>query len=176
MSLMNNYCQHSNLNILVTFFLFSCWISDAIAFYVSVLVELALMLALNFTVFLAVLFKLKFRPSGLGGSRKKNEIKLLPVAISLCAIMGLTWITGAVLFAYEHIVLQYLFVLLNTSQGVALFVSFTARPMEVRKLWREWHSSQTWSLRRSSRFSTTDTKLSTLRRHRTSSLQSSTIE
>ena len=173
---MNNYYQHSNLNILVTFFLFSCWISDAIAFYVSVLVELALMLALNFTVFLAVLFKLKFRPSGLGGGRKKNEIKLLPVAISLCAIMGLTWITGAVLFAYEHIVLQYIFVLLNTSQGVALFVSFTARPMEVRKLWREWHSSQTWSLRRSSRFSTTDTMLSTLKSHRTSSLQSSTIE
>ena len=63
--------------------MFSCWISDAIAFYVSVLVELALMLALNFTVFLAVLFKLRFRSSGLEGSHKKNEIKLLPIAISL---------------------------------------------------------------------------------------------
>ena len=77
-------------------------------------------------------------------SKKKNSqtksrvgtIRLLVSVMGVMALFGLTWICGALIITGSSAdVFQYLFVILNSLQGLFIFVFFCLLGKDARELW-----------------------------------------
>ncbi|RWS08920.1 G-protein coupled receptor Mth2-like protein [Dinothrombium tinctorium] len=71
-------------------------------------------------------------------SRKNFKLYL-----RLCSLMGLSWIAGFLATLADNIYLWYLFVLLNTSQGLFIFLSFTCNKKVINSLKNRLTKSRT---------------------------------
>ncbi|XP_038045382.1 uncharacterized protein LOC119719972 [Patiria miniata] len=69
-------------------------------------------------------------------SRTKEKARELWIYLKISAVMGFTWVFGCLANRINHVVLWYLFVILNSLQGVFIFVSFGCN-RRIRALWRE---------------------------------------
>lgn len=108
------------------FVLCSCWMNDTWAFVASFCVPLGLVMIVNSAIFIAALRVLipKQLSANIGRGAK---MKLLRAIVSLSFLMGVTWIFGVILFATDSEALQYLFVILNSFQGLFIFIFFGAK-------------------------------------------------
>ncbi|XP_038046653.1 uncharacterized protein LOC119720859 [Patiria miniata] len=69
-------------------------------------------------------------------SKTKELVRELQIYFKISAVMGFTWVFGCLANRINHVVLWYLFVILNSLQGVFIFLSFGWN-RRIRALWRE---------------------------------------
>ncbi|XP_065197525.1 uncharacterized protein LOC135829047 [Sycon ciliatum] len=117
-----------------------CWISNDAAFYGAFIAPMTLTLIYNAVVLFAVIRSLKKRSQNVKTARRKQEtsgkLYLLRITVSLSLMLGLTWVFGVLTVVVDHISVQYIFAILNTLQGLFIFVH-TVRSKDVRKEWSE---------------------------------------
>ncbi|XP_071953180.1 adhesion G-protein coupled receptor G2-like [Antedon mediterranea] len=127
-----------------------CYIDASMTnfFIIFVIAPIAVIIGCNFIIFVMVIRKLFFHVpiSGKIATKSRNtKRKRTANAISISLLLGLTWMFGFLQFEYLglglkgiEIVFVFLFVLLNSFQGVAVFILFCALQTECRHVWRSW--------------------------------------
>uniref|UniRef100_A0A3P8WZL5 Uncharacterized protein n=1 Tax=Cynoglossus semilaevis TaxID=244447 RepID=A0A3P8WZL5_CYNSE len=93
----------------------SCWLTDDVVFYVTVVTFVLLILLCNISVFVVVLIQIRRmrnkKPLG------NSPLQDLRAVASLTVLLGLTWSMGFFSFGPGQVVLMYLFSIFNTLQG-----------------------------------------------------------
>ena len=101
---------------------------------------MTLTLIYNGVILFAVIRSLKKRSQNVKTARRKQEtsgkLYLLRITVSLSLMLGLTWVFGMLTVVVDHISVQYIFAILNTLQGLFIFVH-TVRSKDVQKEWSE---------------------------------------
>ena len=54
----------------------------------------------------------------------------------MSVLVGVTWVFGILLVIFDHIFLQFVFAILNVSQGALIFVIHIVRPNDIRLKWK----------------------------------------
>ncbi|EDV19661.1 uncharacterized protein TRIADDRAFT_61848 [Trichoplax adhaerens] len=105
-----------------------CWLSTKNGFTWAFIGPVVAIIAINFVVMIAVV-KIAVASStknifaNHGIKNKLRGIKTMVKAISiLCPILGLTWLIGLIPITQETIAVAYVFVILNSSQGISIFI------------------------------------------------------
>ncbi|XP_065185713.1 adhesion G-protein coupled receptor G7-like [Sycon ciliatum] len=99
----------------------TCWMKQGPAFYGGFVAPLAILLCYNIVILVRVTMSLRNRQASTTKKGGKNN-SALRVTVSLSLLLGLTWILGFFILIHEHKALLYIFVILNSTQGVYLFV------------------------------------------------------
>ncbi|XP_033740678.1 adhesion G-protein coupled receptor G6-like isoform X2 [Pecten maximus] len=113
-----------------------CWL-DAIPFYGAFLAPVLLVLILNTIAFVMVtrqLFGMSSRK--ITKSDKSSTVSRLRGAVGVVILLGLTWLFA--IFAVRGtggIIVQYLFTILNSLQGLFVFIFYCFLHKEARKNW-----------------------------------------
>ena len=116
----------------------------------GLVVPLALSLLYNVTTLVLVIRSLHQSRLSSKAAKKKTASSskyYIKVVVALSALLGSTWVFGLLVVLYDHISFQYIFAILNTSQGFVIFVMHTARAKEVRKEWKQTSSTAHRTLR-----------------------------
>nr|XP_034832650.1 uncharacterized protein LOC117989400 [Maniola hyperantus] len=102
---------------------------------ISVVVPICIILAVNITLFVLVIYAISKGPDG---KIRRADIDLigaqLRLSIFLFFLLGLTWIFGVLSFSSNPL-WSYLFCLTSTMQGFVLFVYFIICDAQTRNLW-----------------------------------------
>nr|XP_057943030.1 adhesion G-protein coupled receptor G4 isoform X2 [Doryrhamphus excisus] len=113
-----------------------CWLQDDVTFYVSVVAYALLMFLFNIAVFVVVLIQIRhMRAKGPSGTRGGLMHDLKGIA-TLTLLLGLTWTVGFFTWGPARLVLLYMFSVLNTMQGMFIFLFHCLMKENVRKQWR----------------------------------------
>ena len=100
-----------------------CYVSSAIMLLITFIVPSAITIAVNITLFSYVVFSInKIRTSS--ATLNKEERNYFAVYGRLSSLTGLTWIFGYLFLLLKHEILEYLFIVLNASQGVFIMIAF----------------------------------------------------
>ncbi|XP_069695616.1 uncharacterized protein [Periplaneta americana] len=109
----------------------NCWFHNRGALIVFVATPLLVVMCLNVAFFSWTSYLIHSTKSKMDKtSTARIDFRLF---LRLAIIMGLTWITGIIAGLLQMSVVWYVFVLLNTLQGVFIFVVFSC----TRKVWKE---------------------------------------
>ncbi|KAL5510341.1 hypothetical protein EMCRGX_G005871 [Ephydatia muelleri] len=92
-----------------------CWISDQSAHIGAFIIPVFLSVLLNFICFTISIVIICCSRKG------KNNVSHLRMFIALSSLMGVTWLFGFVAISIDNTILWYIFIVLNSTQG--LFVS-----------------------------------------------------
>ena len=115
-------------------FLPSCRLESP-AYYYAFLTPLCAILLANMIILLLCMYKLhktlaKSREYSLDENRSGTTTK---AALSLTVLLGVTWLVGIPMMDDATLVFQYIFAILNTIQGFAIFLFQVASKQDVRK-------------------------------------------
>jgi hypothetical protein len=99
-----------------------CYISTQKMVIYTFCIPVAFVVISNLSMFTFVVVKIKKSPSV--QKSVQNERNDLIVFTKLSTITGLTWIFGILNIWLEHVVLSYLFIVLNAAQGVFIMFAF----------------------------------------------------
>ena len=116
------------------FFIFRCMI-NGVSFYVAYLAPIVVMLITNF-IFLMLSLRGIFgsaRKTGNKGFSKKRKVRIV---LSCVVLIGLTWIIGVFAIGPLKSTLQILFTILNSLQGVFIFLFYCLLNSKVQEQWR----------------------------------------
>ena len=125
----DNYCV----------FFFSCRLLGY-PFYISFLTPVLLILVGNFIAFVVIFRSLLSRSgSKVLPNRKVSGYQQARRGAAISVLLGLTWMFG-ILAINDHskVVFQYLFCILNSLQGLLVFVFFCALPSGIRNKYRNF--------------------------------------
>ncbi len=106
-----------------------CFVSPTLTMFLGLLLPIGLVLLHNIVTFILVmrsLFKVQ------EASRSQQINKRLQNAIGISALMGLTWVFGFLAIDLAEFVFQLIFCIVNSLQGVIIFIMFFVRRKEVR--------------------------------------------
>ncbi|XP_033127829.1 putative adhesion G protein-coupled receptor E4P [Anneissia japonica] len=107
-----------------------CWIRDEFAAFMFLGIPMATIFALNSIMFVVIvcgIYKTKMSSKKMrGASTKKDIFTNLIIFAKISCIMGLTWIFGFLASFVDEPFLWYIFVILNSFQGVFIFISFNS--------------------------------------------------
>ncbi|XP_064081051.1 uncharacterized protein LOC135197832 [Macrobrachium nipponense] len=110
-----------------------CWFGHRKALLVFFALPITLMVLLNGVFFIntarIIAETTTATSNSTMSSHHKNQYKM---HMRLAVLMGFTWLSGTVAGYLQLEALYYIFVVLNTLQGVFIFIAFTCR----RKVWR----------------------------------------
>ncbi|KAK8744451.1 hypothetical protein OTU49_000811 [Cherax quadricarinatus] len=99
-------------------------------------------MVLNAVFFLATAYVISTsKESMLRISSSSHYNKRLQMYVRLAVLMGLTWITGIVAGYLQLESVWYIFVVLNTLQGVFIFLAFTCRSNVLRAVRKFWQTN-----------------------------------
>eukprot|EP00117_Sycon_ciliatum_P019535 scpid104370/ scgid2208/ G-protein coupled receptor 64; Mouse epididymis-specific protein 6 len=116
----------------------SCWMDSPLAFYGAVIFPIAVSLLYNIVVLMLVVKSLRKGVESVGQvvQRRKTTSAafLLRTIVYLSMLLGMTWTAGILVVVYDHVVTQYIFTVLNTAQGVMIFL-YASRDKEMRRVW-----------------------------------------
>ncbi|XP_053538336.1 adhesion G-protein coupled receptor G4 [Ictalurus punctatus] len=112
-----------------------CWLQNDMAFYVTVVAFVVLILICNISVLGVVLVQIRGMQLSKEGrcSRMLHEMR---VVASLTFLLGLTWMLAFFTWGPMRVPFLYLFSLLNTLQGFFIFLFHCLMKENVRKQWR----------------------------------------
>lgn len=99
-----------------------CYISDYRMVGYVFAIPVGIILIVNFALFIAVIIKTWRMPAV--NSETKHNRNFFAIYAKLSTITGITWIFGFIYFFTKIAVFEYLFIILNASQGVFLFLAF----------------------------------------------------
>ena len=105
---------------------------EAPAYYYAFLTPICLILFINTTLFIKCIHRMR---KSLQSSVHKAKSKNLKGIIGLVFLLGITWLFGIPMLDDAKLVFQYIFAILNTLQGVAVFAFQLASNDAVRKKW-----------------------------------------
>ncbi|XP_069943693.1 uncharacterized protein [Cherax quadricarinatus] len=119
-----------------------CWFGQRKALLVFFAVPLLVVMVLNAVFFLATAYVISTsKESMLRISSSSHYNKRLQMYVRLAVLMGLTWITGIVAGYLQLESVWYIFVVLNTLQGVFIFLAFTCRSNVLRAVRKFWQTN-----------------------------------
>lgn len=112
-----------------------CYLTQS-DFYIYILsIPLALIVATNITLYVVVVVHIERTRSKIQSS-SSGDNSLFSAYIKMSTITGATWIFGFIFMFTEQTWAEYLFVLLNASQGLFIFLAFMVN-RKVLELYRE---------------------------------------
>ncbi|XP_030834678.1 adhesion G-protein coupled receptor G6-like [Strongylocentrotus purpuratus] len=119
-----------------------CFVRPGPALYYGVLLIVALLLATNFIIFGLVMQSLSRRESI--ATHKTNQTnsgemrRRVQNAFAISVLLGLTWLFGFLAIGGARLVVNILFLILNSLQGFFVFLMFCVRQKEIREQWVRW--------------------------------------
>lgn len=116
-----------------------CWLRS-LSMYIGFAAPIGIILFLNIVIFILVMRKLTCKKTVIQSSKEKTTTtQQVFMAIAMCSTMGLTWIFGYLMLvsddpSYQK-VMEVLFNISNTSQGLIIFFVSCVRQHAIRRLW-----------------------------------------
>lgn len=112
-----------------------CWMNNRIAKIIFFVVPSFTLLIVNAVFFILTFFMIFNNKMKTTNDQSKQNVKLNYILyVRLALMMGLTWLTGVIAFLVRNDVLWFLFDLLNSLQGLFLFIFFTCTKKVVKQL------------------------------------------
>ncbi len=99
-----------------------CYLYDRYMIIYTVAAPLILLVLINVTMFVIVVVKIKRSPTIT--RHVKNERNMLAVYAKLSTLTGVTWAFFIPMYMTKHVVFEYIFIVLNASQGVYIMAAF----------------------------------------------------
>lgn len=136
-----------------------CWFNQRYALLIYLGIPVAVTMLLTLVLFILIVVHLRrtiqssIRPSG------DKESHQVSIYLRLFALMGVSWIIGFVAAFADHDSIWFVFIILNASQGILIFISFVIRrPVlkEIRSKIKESSSTTSQSTTSSSLFSSSN--------------------
>ncbi|CAH3166343.1 unnamed protein product [Porites lobata] len=125
-----------------------CWLSTENYYIWSFAAPVILITTINVMVFCGVVKEMVTMPST--RSRKFHALKTtVKACIVLFPLLGVTWLFGLLSLSKAGLVSQYVFTVLNTLQGLLIFLLHCIRNSEIRAVWNKKLQNvkrQTWNL------------------------------
>ncbi|XP_041033325.1 adhesion G protein-coupled receptor E5-like [Carcharodon carcharias] len=112
-----------------------CWLTVCKCFVCSFFIPVAIIKIVNFYFLVITLIKLKAvmsKPSSEGGGLRRKRI-FTQTAIGQSVILGCAWITGMFYIRGATIPMMYIFALLNSLQGMFIFIMHCMIYKQVRE-------------------------------------------
>lgn len=117
-------------------FFFSCVLRGR-ALYFAIVLPLCIILVCNYVILCLVLRGIN------GGAQIKNDsprrknkrIAKVRIAFACASLLGCTWIFALLSVGEATVVMQYIFCILTSLQGVFIFYFYTFRVKKVREEW-----------------------------------------
>ncbi|XP_065432226.1 adhesion G protein-coupled receptor E5 isoform X4 [Chrysemys picta bellii] len=130
-----------------------CWLSLEKKFIWSFLAPVCIIIAVNAVIFVVTVWKLslKFADINPNMSQLKKLRVLTITAIAQLCVLGTTWIFGLFQFNQRSLVVSYIFTILNSLQGLFIFLLHCLLKKQVRDEYRRWLSCG--SLKRPAKYS-----------------------
>ncbi|XP_042200528.1 adhesion G protein-coupled receptor E2 [Callorhinchus milii] len=121
----------------------NCWLQVEKGFVWTFLGPTYLMILVNTGLFMATLVTLKDELShrDVEVSKIKDTRMLAFKAVGQVFVLGCTWILGAFHFQKETVVMAYLFTIVNSFQGVFIFILLCLLNRKVRAEYRGWFTA-----------------------------------
>ena len=101
----------------------------------SVYCPMVVSLLYNFVILGLIVRSIRSRETTSMASKTSSNRQTIRVVTFLSCLLGLTWSFSGFVMALNHVSLQYIFAILNTLQGVFIFLFHIVRSEEVRKSW-----------------------------------------
>lgn len=152
------------VNVLVSYFRYgtsgygrvTCYLSYPEMLYFTFALPTAVVILSNLFMFCRVIFRISFTPSvHKVTNRNRND---LVIFTKLSTITGIAWIFGLVNMWANVVVLDYLFSILNASQGIFIFLSFVINKRVANSYMEKFSSIpvsfNSWNSRDSNRIKT----------------------
>uniref|UniRef100_A0A4W4HR62 Adhesion G protein-coupled receptor G4b n=1 Tax=Electrophorus electricus TaxID=8005 RepID=A0A4W4HR62_ELEEL len=114
----------------------ACWVRGNVAFYVSVVAFVALVLVGNTAVLGMVLVQIRQMQGNKAEGGRARVLWDLRVVASLTFLLGLTWMLAFFAWGPVQVPLLYLFSVFNSLQGFFIFLFHCFMKENVRKQWR----------------------------------------
>ncbi|XP_011675990.2 adhesion G-protein coupled receptor D1-like [Strongylocentrotus purpuratus] len=114
----------------------SCWIGNGFMNLYAFGVPIALTLVVNGTLFLLVVAGLRKRTNQTTKRKTSKMVTEGVVYLKMSTLLGFTWIFGFIAAFVDVEALWYIFIILNSLQGVYIFIAFICNK-RVFKLWRD---------------------------------------
>ena len=99
-----------------------CFITACDMHIITFIIPSFILIIVNFLLFVIVLYKM--REFNIVSSRLNQERSYLRINARLSTLTGLTWLFGFIQILVRNDVLEYLFIILNASQGLFIMVAF----------------------------------------------------
>ncbi|XP_071854190.1 uncharacterized protein [Apostichopus japonicus] len=116
-----------------------CFPNPGINLYLSLLLPICLVMVHNFVIFSMVVCRLVFTDvagKAVTQSRKQQLVTRLQNAMCMSVLMGLSWSLGLLVVAHPTFIFQLLFCIVNSLQGLAVFILFCVRVSDVRTAYK----------------------------------------
>ena len=113
-----------------------CWLTNKNAVLIFFAAPLFLITLVNTVLFVATACNIYRSKSSSARQLGSDDSVEIAIYVKLFLVMGLTWVVGFVAVLVPHPVLWYSFIVLNTLQGLFIFLSFVITA-KVRQLVRE---------------------------------------
>ncbi|KAM9115120.1 adhesion G protein-coupled receptor E5 isoform 2-T2 [Pangshura tecta] len=119
-----------------------CWLSLEKQFIWSFLGPVCIIILVNAVIFVVTVWKLsvKFADINPDMSQLKKLRVLTITAIAQLCVLGTTWIFGMFQFSHRSLVVSYIFTVLNSLQGLFIFLLHCLLKKQVRDEYRRWLS------------------------------------
>ena len=94
------------------------------AFYGSLVAPMSISLLYNIGVLITVVHTMRARNKNIQSTKagSAKSVSILTITVSLSVLLGLTWIFGFLVLIHDHIAFQYIFTILNSLEGFAIFL------------------------------------------------------
>ncbi|XP_057564289.1 adhesion G protein-coupled receptor E2-like [Hippopotamus amphibius kiboko] len=118
----------------------SCWLQREKGFKWGFLGPVCAIISVNLTFFLMTLWILKSKLSSLNSdvSTLQNTRMLTFKATAQLFILGCTWCLGILQVGWATDIMAYLFTIINSLQGVFIFLVYCLLSQQVREQYRKW--------------------------------------
>ncbi|XP_071772292.2 adhesion G protein-coupled receptor G4a [Centroberyx gerrardi] len=113
-----------------------CWLQSDVFFYVTVVPFVLLVLLCNISVFIVVLIQIRQMRTNKPSANSHGSLHDLRAVASLTVLLGLTWPVAFFAWGPARVALLYMFTILNSLQGLFVFVFHCLMKENVRKQWR----------------------------------------
>ncbi|XP_061659980.1 adhesion G-protein coupled receptor G4 isoform X2 [Syngnathoides biaculeatus] len=113
-----------------------CWLQDDVMFYVTVVAYALLVFLFNIAVFVVVVIQIRHTRANSPAGTRRGLMHYLKGVATLTLLLGLTWTAGFFTWGPARVVLFYVFSLLNSLQGVFIFLFHCLMKENVRRQWR----------------------------------------
>ncbi|XP_063058866.1 adhesion G-protein coupled receptor G2 isoform X2 [Engraulis encrasicolus] len=116
-----------------------CWLKNRVAFYVAVVAYFCVVFLMNLAMFIVVLVQLgRIKRQNPHNVLHRSRLQDARSIAGLTVLLGLTW--GFAFFAWGVVNLpfMYLFAILNSFQGLFIFIFHCAVKENVRRQWRTY--------------------------------------
>ncbi|XP_002735776.3 adhesion G-protein coupled receptor G6-like [Saccoglossus kowalevskii] len=123
----DNYGYHNNI----------CWLSRY-AFFAAFLAPVCLVLIFNTVIYILVVHQIcSLNSKNMSTSDRYGKAAQLRGSVSLFVLLGITWALAILAISEAGLVVNYLFAIANSLQGLIIFIFFCALRKDVQKEWRD---------------------------------------